>query len=755
MTVLSPLRLSRLAFPVTLLIGLLPPTLLFALEYRYQSGEIASAAEINARLASELINRNPAMWQFEQLRLEDLLSQRAKGQTQATETREIIALSGARIARSGNAVSAPFIVASEELYDAGRPVGLIRITRSLWPILITSLAVALASLTVAAMIYFGAMNAPLRALRKAASDLDEERERALITLRSIGDAVVTTDAELNIQYMNPVAEQMTGWTNKQAKARSMATVLRIVSEETRQTATISAKESLLTNSFVEPIHNAILIRKSDGKEFHIEYSSAPIRRASGEVLGAVMVLHDVSERREAQKQLNHIAHHDGLTNLPNRILFQQKLLANIERARVMQQTFAVLFLDLDRFKLINDTLGHHVGDQLLVMVGKRLCKVVRDSDSIARMGGDEFTVILSGVGSRDDAYRIAGDMLTAIGRPFNIEKHEICVTTSIGIALYPEDGLTADELVQHADMAMYQAKDGGRNAYRAYVDGGGHHILERLQFESQLRSALGRNEFFLEYQPKLSLATRKVAGMEALLRWRSPTHGLVSPEVFIPLLEASGDITEVGAWVLKTALTQAEAWAEKGFAIAIAVNFSARQFEAADFLAMIEATLEASGFPPALLEIEVTESLLMQNEIHTSTLGYLQSLGIRIALDDFGTGYSSLSYLRSFPINVLKIDKSFIQELACDAASLRIAKTIIDLGHALDMCVVAEGVETVEQCDMLEEIGCDLIQGYWLCRPIPGPATIDWLHARLQAMSHAIGDEYVAQQPRTGDAAID
>lgn len=519
----------------------------------------------------------------------------------------------------------------------------------------------------------------------------------------------------------------------------MATVLCIVSEEMRQTAIILAMERLLANSFVEPIQNAILIRKSDGKEFQIEYSAAPIRRASGEVLGAVMVLHDVSDRREAQKQLNHIAHHDGLTNLPNRILFQQKLLANIDRARATQQTFAVLFLDLDRFKLINDTLGHHVGDRLLVMVAKRLCKVVRGSDTIARMGGDEFTAILSGVGSRDDAYRIADDMLTAISQPFDIDKHEICMTTSIGIALYPEDGLTADELVQHADMAMYDAKDDGRNTYRAYVDGGAHHILERLQFESQLRSALGRDEFFLEYQPKLSLATRKVTGMEALLRWRSPTHGLISPEVFIPLLEASGDIVEVGAWVLKKALSQAKAWAEKGFPISIAVNVSARQFEAADFLAMIETTLHDTGFPAALLEIEVTESLVMQNEMHTSTLSYLQSLGIRIALDDFGTGYSSLSYLRSFPINVLKIDKSFIQKLACDATSLRIAKTIIELGHALDMCVVAEGVETVEQCDMLEEIACDLIQGYWLCRPLPGPATFDWLHVRFQATSHSNG----------------
>ena len=727
------LRLSILALLVSSAIGILPPVALFTLQYRYQSGEMSAAAQINARLTSELINRNPEMWQFEQLRLEELLGNRPAGLVREHEIREILLLSGTLIARSADAAAAPLMVASAPLFNAGRPVGVIRIARSLRPMLLESLLVALASAALAAMLYFKVMTAPLRALRQAFDDLDEERERALITLRSIGDAVVTTDTQMRIQYLNPIAESLTGWTNKHAYGKPIELVFRIVQEDSRQAAANPVVECLLNNCIVEMDRHSVLIRHTDSREFHIENSAAPIRRATGEVLGAVMVFHDVSERKEVQNQLHHIAHHDALTGLPNRSLFHQKLEGEIHGARAQRTKFAVLFLDLDRFKRINDTLGHHVGDRLLVMVGKRLRQALRGSDTIARLGGDEFTAILSGIGTQDEAYGIAGKILDAIGRPFAIAGHEICVTTSIGIAVYPDDGASIDELVKNADVAMYQAKDCGRNGYRRYAGGDASQVLERLQFESSLHSALERDEFFLVYQPKLDLVTRQVTGMEALLRWQNVSRGVVAPDEFISLLEENGQIVEVGEWVLRTALAQALRWNEHGFPISIAVNFSARQFEAPNFAAMMDATLRETRFPVALLEIEVTESLLMQSDSHEATLGHLKSSGIGIALDDFGTGFSSLSYLRSFPVDVLKIDKSFVNELACDAPSLRIAKTIVDLGHALNMRVVAEGVETAEQCHMLGEIGCDLIQGYWLSRPMRGDATLDWLRARQDA----------------------
>ncbi|WP_426173556.1 putative bifunctional diguanylate cyclase/phosphodiesterase [Massilia sp. TWR1-2-2] len=728
-----PLRLSTLALLVSVLIGVLPPLALFALQYRYQSGEIAAAAHINARLATEMINRNPELWQFEQLRLEDLLGNRPAGAHRVNEIREIVALSGTMIARSADAAPAPLMVASAPLFDAGRPVGALRIARSLRPLLVDSLFAALAAAALAALLYFKIMTAPLRALRRAFDDLDDERERALITLRSIGDAVVTTDTQRRVQYLNPIAELLTGWTNENARGKPIEAVLRIVQEGSRQPTINPVVECLLNNAIVEMDRQSVLIRHTDQCEFHIENSAAPIRRATGEVLGAVLVFHDVSERKQAQNQLHHIAHHDALTGLPNRTLFRQKLEAELYGARAQRTKLAVLFLDLDRFKRINDTLGHHIGDRLLVMVGNRLRKAVRASDTIARMGGDEFTAILGAIGAPDDAYRIADTILAAIARPFTIGGHEICVTTSVGIAFYPDDGAGIDVLLQHADVAMYQAKDSGRNGYRRYAAGDDDAILERLQFENALRNALGRGEFFLEYQPKLDLATRRVTGMEALLRWQHDTRGVVAPDNFIPLLEESGQIVEVGEWVLRTALAQALQWAEHGFAISIAVNFSPRQFESPDIAAQVATILSGTALPAALLEIEVTESLLMQNDGHEATLRHLKSAGIGIALDDFGTGYSSLSYLRSFPVDVLKIDKSFVDELACDARSLRIARTIVDLGHALEMRVVAEGVETAEQCGLLAEIGCDVIQGYWLSRPMRGETTLAWLHARQRA----------------------
>jgi diguanylate cyclase (GGDEF)-like protein/PAS domain S-box-containing protein len=725
-----PLRLSTLALLVSLLMGILPPVLFFALEYRYQRGEITSAAEINARLGTELINKNPELWQFEQPRLEELLGNRSRnGAAHLAEIREILSISGASIARSADPVLAPVIVASSTLFNAGRPVGIILITRSLRPIVLDSLLVALVSVALASALYYKVMAVPLRALRQAFADLDEERERALITLRSIGDAVVTTDAQMRVQYLNPIAERLMGWTCEQARGESMESVFRIVHEDTRSAAVNPIRECLLSNSIVEVGNRSILIRKTDAQEFYIEHCAAPIRRTTGEIIGAVMVFHDVSEGRAAQNQLLYNAQHDALTGLPNRVLFHRNLESEIDGALASGTKFAVLFLDLDRFKLINDTLGHHVGDQLLVMVGKRLCKTVRDTDTIARMGGDEFTAILPGIDAHDDAQRIANDILAAVGRPFTIAGHEICVTTSIGIAFYPDDGANADELVKNADVAMYQAKDGGRNASRSYVDGGTEPVLARLQFESQLRTALEREEFFLEYQPKLDLATRRVVGMEALIRWRNGARGIVPPDHFIALLEESEQIVAVGEWVLRTALAQAAKWAEDGFPISIAVNFSARQFQDASFVAMLEAALAAAKFPVELFEIEVTESLLIQNERHQAILGYLKSTGMHIALDDFGTGYSSLSYLRNFPIDVLKIDKSFIRELTFDAPSLKIVKTIVDLGHALTMSVVAEGVETAEQCDLLRQIGCNVIQGNWLSRPMGSAATLGWLRA--------------------------
>ena len=723
-------RLYAMTTVVALLIAALPPLVFFSLEYRYHDGEITSEAQINARLVSELINKNPDLWRFEQLRLEELLGYRSQNKSKNNdEIREIFTSSGTSVARSEDALASPLISEQAPLFSSGRVVGTLHVTRSLRPLIIEVAIIAVISIMLGMGVFFIINTIPLRALRRAFADLEDEKERALITLQSIGDAVVTTDSQMRIQYLNPIAEHLIGWTTAEALGKPMDFVFKIYNEETRDAAVNPVRECLERNAIVEMENHTVLIRKTDSAEFHIEDSAAPIRRTTGEVIGAVMVFHDVSERKEAQKRLHHVAYHDALTSLPNRTMFHERLVAEISRARHFDKKIAVLFLDLDHFKQINDTLGHDIGDQLLIMVGKRLRKAVRNTDLIARMGGDEFTAILQEISSPVEASNVAHKIIDSIAGAFVIAGHELFVTTSIGIAFFPADGDNVDLLLKNADVAMYAAKAAGRNTVRAYTAESNVMTLERLQFEIQLHGALERGEFFLEYQPKLNSRTQQIEGMEALVRWRNPILGVVPPDRFISLLEESGKIVPVGEWVLRTAVSQARQWANHGFPITIAVNFSARQFQDRNVVNTITQILETSGLAPSSLEIEVTESMLMQNNSCELQLEVLSKVGIRIAMDDFGTGYSSLSYLRRFPINVLKVDKSFVQELPHDLATLKIVKTIIDLGHALNMIVVAEGVETSEQFDILGGMTCDSIQGYWVSRPMLGSATLSWLQS--------------------------
>ena len=549
--------------------------------------------------------------------------------------------------------------------------------------------------------------------------LFEEKERADVTLNSIGDAVMSTDERCNVTYLNVVAESLTGWPRAEAAGHPVEEVFNIVDADTREIVGNPMALAIRENRTVGLTPNCILVRR-DGLEAAIEDSAAPIHNRHGEVTGAVMVFHDVSTARAVSLRMSYLAQHDGLTDLPNRILLNDRLAQAIAMARRHQQKLALLFLDLDHFKHINDSLGHAVGDLLLQSVAKRLLDCVRSSDTVSRQGGDEFVILLSEVAHSEDAGISAENILRALDQPHIAEEHEIHITGSIGIVTFPDDAADANTMLKCADMAMYQAKATGRNNYQFFKSDLNVSALEHQSIEQGLRRALERVEFELHYQPQMNLATGAIAGVEALLRWRHPSRGLLFPVQFMSVAEESGLIVPIGRWVLREACRQAKAWEDSGFPpMRMAVNVSAVELRSKRFVESVTAVLTDTGLMPYELELELTETFLMQDSSATATvLRALKGIGVQLALDDFGTGYSSLSYMRRFPIDTLKIDQSFVRDLTTDADDASIVSAVINMGHSLHMHVVAEGVETAEQAMMLREQACPEGQGFYFSRPV-------------------------------------
>ncbi len=436
-------------------------------------------------------------------------------------------------------------------------------------------------------------------------------------------------------------------------------------------------------------------------------------------LRGVMV--DITEKKHAEERLTFLAHHDSLTDLPNRILFMDRLSQALARVKWHQRLVAVLFLDLDHFKRINDSLGHDMGDLLLKAVAERLSSCVRAGDTVARMGGDEFTIVLADVAQTEDVPKVAQKIVDAISKPFSLMGQEFFITISMGISIFPNDGQDAQTLVKNAYAAMYRAKEQGRNHYQHYSPAMNVRTLERLALESNLRHALERKELLLHYQPRVDLETGRITGVEALLRWQYPDLGLVSPSQFIPLAEETGLIIPIGEWVLRTACAQNKLWQSMGLSpVRVSVNLSARQFEQRNLVETIGRVIKETGLDPNYLELELTEGLIMKNaEITIATLRSLHEMGIQISIDDFGTGYSSLSYLKRFPIHALKIDQSFVRDIITDPDGTVIVTAIILLAHSLKLKVIAEGVETKDQLDFVRSLKCHEIQGYLFSKPLP------------------------------------
>jgi diguanylate cyclase (GGDEF)-like protein/PAS domain S-box-containing protein len=549
--------------------------------------------------------------------------------------------------------------------------------------------------------------------------LFEEKERAQVTLNCIGDAVACTDSWGNITFLNLVAEKMTGWTLQEATGRPMAEAVRILDAGTREAIPNPLQRAVLQDRTVHLPSNCILIRR-DGFETPIEDSVSPIHDRQGQAAGAVIVFRDVSAARAMALQIAHSAEHDFLTGLPNRMLLNDRLSQAITLAPRHSKQVAVLFLDLDGFKHINDSLGHPIGDKLLQSIAKRLVDCVRGSDTVSRQGGDEFVVLLSEVEQSEDAAITARRMLQAVAEAHSIDQHDLHVSTSIGVSVYPDDGLDAETLIRNADTAMYQAKENGRQSYQFFKPAMNVRAVERQAIEESLRRALDRKEFAVQYQPKIDLRTGAITGAEALLRWTHPTRGLVSPAQFIPVAEDCGLILPIGKWVLREACQQARAWVDAGLPpVTMAVNISAMEFRGENFLEGLFAILEDTGLDPKFLELELTESVLMKHASSTENiLKTLRARGVQLAVDDFGTGYSSLSYLRKFPINALKIDQSFVRQITTAPDETTIVTAVISMGRSLKLRVVAEGVETQEELAFLQAQQCDEAQGYYFSRPV-------------------------------------
>jgi len=556
--------------------------------------------------------------------------------------------------------------------------------------------------------------------RKALEEsLFKEKARAEIALNSIGDAVICTDTRGNIEFLNPAAEQITGWEREEAQGQPIAEVFQIINGVTREPQRNSVELVVKRDELMGLPPHTLLVRR-DGSEIAIKDSAAPIHDWHGDVTGAVIVFHDASAAQAMTEKMSHLAHHDFLTNLPNRVVLNDRIQQAITLAKRNGTQVAVLFLDLDNFKTINDSLGHRVGDALLQSVTQRLTECVRRSDTISRQGGDEFVILVAEDMQEDAAANIAESVLDALNTSHLIEERELLVTTSIGISVYPGDGETSEVLIMNADTAMYHAKEMGRNNYQFFSSEMNIRAVERQRIESGLRRALKKHEFVLHYQPIFQLESGAITGVEALVRWVDRERGTLFPDQFIPIAEACGLIVPLGRWVLREACTQAKRWQNgRVTPLSIAVNISALEFRDKQFVESVRAVLLDTGLPPNLLQLELTESILMRDaDASSAILRELKDLGVQLAIDDFGTGYSSLSYLRHFPIDILKIDRSFVADITLPNDGGIVVSAVISMANSMKKRVVAEGVELQAQVDLLRAQNCGDVQGYLFSRPL-------------------------------------
>lgn len=702
---------TLLAGIIALALTVLAPLGYFTVSYQYLLGSLDAQAEISARVATSLVTANPSMWHFEEVRLMELLERR--NEAYVPETRRILSRNNELIAESAIPLQKPLVVRQHDIYDAGTVVARVEICRSLLPLIVRTALVAALSLLTGIVVYAILRILPLRAVYRAYESLNENERKYRSLYQSMKEGVVLC----RFTY------------DSHGKPDSF-----IVADVNRACELLFGLEhdAAIGMTGVEAFDGAIMdhfpaIIKASGSSLFFEIRLAPPDRYYSvsafypEDGFFAMLFDDITERKNAERQIQKLAYSDLLTGLPNRTLFLDRLDQALARAARDSGRLALLFLDLDEFKVVNDTMGHASGDELLLNVAQRLQGCIRSSDTLARLGGDEFVLLISYASQELNVAHVANNLLEALAPSHSLNGRDIYTSASIGIAVYPEDGRDSETLLRCADMAMYAAKESGRNCYHFFSIEMNRKIHERMQLETDLRHALERNEFFLEFQPILAAGDGAIVAAEALVRWHHPHHGRTMPGTFIATAEDSGLIVPMGEWVLRRACTSLKAWQDAKLSpVRLAVNVSGRQFSQRNFVETVERILAETGVDATQLELELTETCLMENvEATVRTLSDLSNLGLNIVIDDFGSGYSSLGYLKRFPIKRLKIDRSFVADACQSSGQSAIVEAIIAMAAKLGLLVVAEGVETAEQADFVRSRGCHEIQGFLYYRPLP------------------------------------
>ena len=557
-----------------------------------------------------------------------------------------------------------------------------------------------------------------------------ENEMARVILASISEAVIATDAEGRVSSINAEAEHLTGWSRQQAIGLPMGDVFRLVDLDNRNPVESPSAIAFRENRAFRFEQDALLIAR-DGREFIVEASAAPVRDESSEPLGAVLICRDVSDNRHLQRCIAWQAGHDALTHLPNRNLLTDRLRQAMAQAHRQRTLLAVCYLDLDGFKPINDRYGHEIGDRVLVSVAERLTSLIRGSDTVARIGGDEFVLLLTGADAPTDFHPVLERLLAEVAAPYHVDSRYLSVTASIGVAICPLDDADPDTILRHADQAMYYAKQTGRNRYQLFDSEYDRKLVRHRDDLARIRQALANNEFELHFQPKINIRTGQVVGAEALIRWQHPERGTIQLGDVLAII-ANTDVTEtLDNWVIAAVLRQMSEWAKQGLALPVSVNISPENLQRPDFVDRLTRALAARpDVAPSLLELEVLESAAIDDLARISgVIDACHELGVSFWLDDFGTGYSCLASLRRLPIDGLKIDQGFVREMLDNSNDLAIVEGVISLAQVFQSHVVAEGVESTEQAIMLMRLGCDVVQGFGIARPMPAADVAHWVRA--------------------------
>lgn len=715
-------RLTTLfAGAITITVTVLVPAGYFLVSYQYLLGSLDTQAEVNSRAVTRLVTANPEMWRYEEVRLMELLERRSR--RDIPEVRRVLDLQGKTIVASADHLRPPVVSRRYAIYDAGRAVAQLEISRSLGPLLLETALVAAGAMLVGGLGFVMLRTLPLRAVNQAHRSLaeSEAKYRSLYDSMKEGMALhrIISDMEGNsvgfeVVDVNPSFASILGMEK--------SAIIGMGGEEFFSGA--------LMARFAEIVRGAesgeALMFELPLPEKNLFFDVSVFYPDSG--LFATL-FEDTTERKKSDEQIQRLAYYDTLTALPNRTLFLDRLEQALAGAIRDNGKLALLFIDLDGFKVINDNLGHAQGDLLLTMVSQRLREGIRRKDTLARLGGDEFMVLISYAGEERNAAHLAQHLLERISPPYEIGSRVVYTSASIGISIFPDDGRDAETLLRCADMAMYAAKEAGRNGYHFHSLEMNRKAHERMELEMSLRQALERDEFFLEFQPIINVGGDCLVGAEALVRWQHPAQGRVMPGTFIPLAESSGLIIPLGEWVLRKACEKMKEWRDAGLPpVKLSVNISGRQFEQRNFTALVDEVLKETGVDARALQFELTETSLMKDAGATvSALYKLKELDLRIVVDDFGTGYSSLAYLKNFPIDHIKIDRSFVMDICDDPDDRSIVEAIVAMANKLNLNVVAEGVETREQRDLLLDLGCHEMQGFLFHRPLPEEKFVELL----------------------------